>query len=377
VDAGADSLIFLALRVRVNVGDTVVTTAGTYPTFKYFAEGIGAQILEVPYKENGKGLEVDLAALSSAANKSNASLVYVANPDNPTGHVHDSESISSLRRSLPPTTTLIVDEAYIDFSPSHALRLTSRCEEWQNTIQLRTLSKAYGLAGEPLLPVIQPEAHLAHAPFPFKGCASATPSRTRPGSTKRIRCACTSASTTSPTTWRRGSSTLRASPRPSSPRPSHSARSSRPRSSAAASKCSPAPPTSLPSATPRLTRPPRARRSDTPSPPPLRVKIEGYYAPRPARPGISRQRRPADRGAGRGSCCGRTGRRCTGRRTRPCGTCCASRRIQSRCRQAPPPPPPSSPTGPVAAGPLRAPFGPWRRWPIVWPRRVCGERVSE
>ena len=79
VDAGADSLIFLALRVRVNVGDAVVTTAGTYPTFKYFAEGVGAQIIEVPYKTTQTGLEVDLEALSASANRSNASLVYVAN----------------------------------------------------------------------------------------------------------------------------------------------------------------------------------------------------------------------------------------------------------------------------------------------------------
>ena len=147
VDAGADSLIFLALRVRVNVGDAVVTTAGTYPTFKYFAEGVGAQIIEVPYKTTQTGLEVDLEALSASANRSNASLVYVANPDNPIGHVHSADSIRALRKSLPDSTTLVIDEAYIDFSPSHALQLNPRSEEWQNTIQLRTLSKAYGLAG--------------------------------------------------------------------------------------------------------------------------------------------------------------------------------------------------------------------------------------
>ena len=148
VGAGADSLIYLALRVGVNVGDYVVTTAGTYPTFKYFAEGVGAHIIEVPYRDVGIGLAVDLEAVSEAANRHSASLVYVANPDNPTGHVHSAESISSLRRSLPESTTLVVDEAYIDFSPSHALRVTSRSGGWQNTIQLRTLSKAYGLAGE-------------------------------------------------------------------------------------------------------------------------------------------------------------------------------------------------------------------------------------
>jgi histidinol-phosphate aminotransferase len=147
VDAGADSLILLTLRSRINPGDTVVTSAGTYPTFKYFAEGVGAQIVEVPYKDTPDGLSVDLGALSAAARQHDAALVYIANPDNPTGHVHTAASITELRKSLPESTTLLLDEAYIDFSPGHALRLSPRSESWQNTIQLRTLSKAYGLAG--------------------------------------------------------------------------------------------------------------------------------------------------------------------------------------------------------------------------------------
>jgi hypothetical protein len=209
VDAGADSLIFLALRVRVNVGDVVVTTAGTYPTFKYFAEGVGSQIVEVPYKEEREGLRVDLDALGAAAKKHNAALVYIANPDNPTGHVHSAESLEALRRSLPDSTTLIVDEAYIDFSPSHSLRLVPRSEAWKNTIQLRTLSKAYGLAGTrppapPAPPPRRPSTERGR-PAAGQGCAWGTRSRTRGGSTRRTRSASTSPPTTSPTTSSRRS----------------------------------------------------------------------------------------------------------------------------------------------------------------------------
>jgi histidinol-phosphate/aromatic aminotransferase/cobyric acid decarboxylase-like protein len=219
VDAGADSLIFLALRVRVNVGDVVVTTAGTYPTFKYFAEGVGAQLVEVPYKEERKGLSVDLEALCTAATKHSAALVYIANPDNPTGHVHSAESIESLRGSLPESTTLVVDEAYIDFSPNHSLRLVPRSEAWRNTIQLRTLSKAYGLAGaRTALPL---RLHRPRSrplteggrPRVAQGCAWATPSRTRSGSTRRTRSASTSPPTTSPTT------SSKRSPHPPHPAP--------------------------------------------------------------------------------------------------------------------------------------------------------------
>jgi histidinol-phosphate aminotransferase len=88
IDSGGDSLIFLTLRTRIVPGDTVVTSAGTYPTFNYFAQGLGANIIEVPYADDGDtSLRPDLSALVSAAHKHNAAVVYLANPDNPTGHV--------------------------------------------------------------------------------------------------------------------------------------------------------------------------------------------------------------------------------------------------------------------------------------------------
>lgn len=125
VDAGADSLICLVLRTRVTPDDSVITTAGTYPTFKYFAEGCGANVIEVgnlsflvtnkfsvdlcsfrnamtcfvplqiPYKDDPetRQISVDLAALGEAARIHDASVVYVANPDNPSGHVHTASDI--------------------------------------------------------------------------------------------------------------------------------------------------------------------------------------------------------------------------------------------------------------------------------------------
>ena len=70
-------------------GDTVVTSAGTYPTFNYFSQGLGAEIVEVPYLDNGgAAVRPDLAGLASGAQEHKAALVYIANPDNPTGHVY-------------------------------------------------------------------------------------------------------------------------------------------------------------------------------------------------------------------------------------------------------------------------------------------------
>lgn len=144
-DTGADSLILLALRLACNVGDAVVCTAGTYPTFRYFAEGVGARILEVPYQQQGDRLQADLPRLAEVARAERAAVLYLANPDNPSGHYWSADDILALRETLPSSTLLILDEAYVDFCvdaqdapPQGAL---------PNTLRLRTLSKAYALAG--------------------------------------------------------------------------------------------------------------------------------------------------------------------------------------------------------------------------------------
>ncbi|MCP1365330.1 aminotransferase class I/II-fold pyridoxal phosphate-dependent enzyme, partial [Halomonas sp. BBD48] len=74
-----------------------------------------------------------------------AQLVYLANPDNPSGHLYDDAAIAGLRAALPAECTLLLDEAYHDFRPdADAL---SAGVAWPGVIRLRTLSKAHGLAG--------------------------------------------------------------------------------------------------------------------------------------------------------------------------------------------------------------------------------------
>jgi len=141
-DAGGDSLIFLALRTRISPGDLLVTTAGTYPTVRYLAQGLGAKILEVPYAQEKDALKPSLQDLAKAAIDKQADVVYIANPDNPTGQAFTSGEIMRFRSWLPEDTTLILDEAYIDFCPNYAVM-----DRLPNTIQIRTMSKAYGLAG--------------------------------------------------------------------------------------------------------------------------------------------------------------------------------------------------------------------------------------
>ncbi|QEM82032.1 pyridoxal phosphate-dependent aminotransferase [Halomonas binhaiensis] len=145
VDAGCDSLLALALRATAPAGTTVVSSAGTYPTFGYFAKGQGCRLVEVDYQESDSQLAPDLDALAQAAHQHQARLVYLANPDNPTGHLHTLDRIECLRRELPRDCWLLLDEAYHDFRddadhPDFRQALSG-------VIRCRTLSKAHGLAG--------------------------------------------------------------------------------------------------------------------------------------------------------------------------------------------------------------------------------------
>ncbi|WP_027961413.1 pyridoxal phosphate-dependent aminotransferase [Halomonas halodenitrificans] len=145
VDAGADSLIALTLRAVTSPGETVVATRGTYPTFAYFARGEGARLVEVPYNEGPGRLAPDLEALAGAAHEERARLVYLANPDNPGGHLHRDEDVLALRERLPDDCWLLLDEAYHDFRDDADGEFGRRV--LPGVVRLRTLSKAHGLAG--------------------------------------------------------------------------------------------------------------------------------------------------------------------------------------------------------------------------------------
>ncbi|MGM0521084.1 MAG: pyridoxal phosphate-dependent aminotransferase [Pseudomonadota bacterium] len=145
VDAGADSLMALALRATCTPGCCVVATAGTYPTFGYFARGEGCRVVEPAYQQAPGLLAPDLEALNRAAHAENARLVYLANPDNPSGHLHTDADIRALREQLPKDCWLLLDEAYGDFRNDAQSGVLASV--LPGVIRLRTLSKAHGLAG--------------------------------------------------------------------------------------------------------------------------------------------------------------------------------------------------------------------------------------
>lgn len=143
VDAGIDSLLHLALRAFTNSGDSVLCSQGTYPTFEYFARSLGLEVRHAPYAGTSHDLHCDLPGLLAAAWDIRPKVLYLANPDNPTGHAHDAIAIEAFARALPADTLLLLDEAYLDFADQD----DAAAQTWPNTLRLRSFSKAYGLAG--------------------------------------------------------------------------------------------------------------------------------------------------------------------------------------------------------------------------------------
>lgn len=141
VGEGIDGLLGYLVRLLVAPGDAVVTSDGAYPTFNFHVAGFGGVLHKVPYRDDAE----DPEALVAKAAETGAKLVYLANPDNPTGSVHPAARIEAMVAALPEGTLLVLDEAYIDTAPPGTA--PSIDPEDPRVIRFRTFSKAHGLAG--------------------------------------------------------------------------------------------------------------------------------------------------------------------------------------------------------------------------------------
>lgn len=138
---GVDAILGMAVRLFAAPGSTVVTSLGGYPTFNYHVAGYGARLHTVPYDRGHENLD----GLAETARQTGASMVYVANPDNPMGTWWSAEAIERFIAAVPEDTMIVLDEAYGEFAPPGTLPAIDTGR--QNLLRMRTFSKAYGMAG--------------------------------------------------------------------------------------------------------------------------------------------------------------------------------------------------------------------------------------
>jgi histidinol-phosphate aminotransferase len=139
--AGIDDLLGLIVRTVIDPGDTIVMSHGAYPTFAFHVNGFGGKLATEPYRDDRN----DPTALAAAARRGGARLLYLSNPDNPTGSWLSASDQLALLAALPEGCLLVLDEAYADFAPTDAVPETD--PEDLRLIRLRTFSKAHGMAG--------------------------------------------------------------------------------------------------------------------------------------------------------------------------------------------------------------------------------------
>ena len=122
----------------------IVSPSLTYDLHLGYAQRIGTKILRVPLDD---AMSIDLDAMAAAVNK-NVSMVYLCNPNNPTGKTIDGDVLRNFCRIVGKKVTILVDEAYNELTVDpNFTSMVDLVREGENVIVVRTFSKLYGMAG--------------------------------------------------------------------------------------------------------------------------------------------------------------------------------------------------------------------------------------
>lgn len=141
--SGSDELLQLIGRAYLDPGDKVVQTQYGFLVYRLVAMQSGAQIVSAP--ETNYTADVD-AILKTAGD--DAKIVFLANPNNPTGTWIKGSEIRRLRENLPKETLLVLDGAYEEFADAPGYEdPMALVDEYENVVVTRTFSKIHGLAG--------------------------------------------------------------------------------------------------------------------------------------------------------------------------------------------------------------------------------------
>lgn len=139
IGSGSDQLISMAINTFVDKEDKILTFTPTFMMYKISNQIAGGKTVEVPLEEDFK---FNYYSFIKAVKRENPKLIFLTNPNNPTGGVIPREHIMKILEFS--NSIVIVDEAYYEFYGESILDLV---QYYPNLMVLRTLSKAYGLAG--------------------------------------------------------------------------------------------------------------------------------------------------------------------------------------------------------------------------------------
>jgi histidinol-phosphate aminotransferase len=140
---GSDEIIVLALRAFVNEGDEVIMAKPSFLVYSIGSTMVGAKLIEVPLQ----GLRYDLVAMKKAVT-SRTKIVFIGNPDNPSGQYPTKSEVEVFLKDLPGNVLVFFDEAYFEFvDAKDYVDTLALLKSRRNIIVTRTFSKLFGLAG--------------------------------------------------------------------------------------------------------------------------------------------------------------------------------------------------------------------------------------
>ncbi|MBI4859871.1 MAG: histidinol-phosphate transaminase [Candidatus Riflebacteria bacterium] len=142
IGSGSESIMANIVRAFLHGDDEVVTANGTFIGFYVLVRAHGVRLNLVPLKNH----RFDLAAIADAIT-ARTKIVYLCNPNNPTGTIFTRAEFDEFMHRVPEHVLILMDEAYVEFTGNSPDFPDSMTYRYDNVLTLRTFSKAYGMAG--------------------------------------------------------------------------------------------------------------------------------------------------------------------------------------------------------------------------------------
>jgi len=139
---GSDELIDIIIKTFVEEDENIITADITFLEYEIIAQVNGRRIIKVPLRY----FKYDLESIKKKIDRK-TKLIFIANPNNPTGTYVTKYEIEEFMRDLPDNVLLVMDEAYDTFIDVDDFPNSLKYIKNKNVIVLKTFSKAYGLAG--------------------------------------------------------------------------------------------------------------------------------------------------------------------------------------------------------------------------------------
>ena len=137
---GSNEVIEFVGHAFLDRGDNVITSEYAFIAYKLIAQLFGAQTIETPAINFQPDLEATLKAITPKTK-----IIFIANPNNPTGSLIGQEKIDNFLARMPDDVITVLDEAYFEFL-DHPPDTLQHVRDGRNVVVLRTFSKIYGLA---------------------------------------------------------------------------------------------------------------------------------------------------------------------------------------------------------------------------------------